>query len=114
MRARGADFLGSAYPAVTSTPPQCCLLHPASHFGTVGVSVTASKALYLATNMALVLALGVFFERPAHAYTDPGSSLLMFQSISAAVTGALFFFRRRLRLLFTRSRPQGEDTKSSD
>ena len=30
------------------------------------------------------------FERPAYGYTDPGSAILIFQSLSAVVTGSLF------------------------
>jgi hypothetical protein len=51
----------------------------------------------------LFVALSVSFERQAHAYVDPGSSLLLFQSLSAAASGALFYFRRRIKNLFTRS-----------
>lgn len=61
------------------------------------------KLTYFAVTAALFLALGVFLERPAYAYVDPGSSLLVFQSVSAIVTGALFYFRRRVKALFGRS-----------
>jgi hypothetical protein len=61
------------------------------------------KLKYFAVTLALFLALGVFLERPAYAYVDPGSSLLVFQSISAMITGALFYFRRRLKALITRT-----------
>ena len=57
----------------------------------------------------ILLVLGVSFsmEQQAHAYVDPGSGLLVFQSLSAVVTGALFYFRRRLKQLFTRSGNRG-------
>jgi hypothetical protein len=58
------------------------------------------KLKYLAVNSALVIALSFSFQRTAHAYVDPGSSLLAFQSISAVITGALFYFRSRLISLF--------------
>jgi hypothetical protein len=58
---------------------------------------------YFAATLALFLALGVFLERPAYAYVDPGSSLLVYQSISAMVTGALFYFRRRLKAMITKT-----------
>ena len=61
------------------------------------------KLKYFAVTLALFLALGIFLERPAYAYVDPGSSLLVFQSISAMITGALFYFRKRVKALFTRS-----------
>jgi hypothetical protein len=52
---------------------------------------------------SLLIALSFTFERQAHAYVDPGSSLLLFQSLSAVVSGALFYFRRRIKSLFSRS-----------
>jgi hypothetical protein len=58
---------------------------------------------YCAVTAALFIALTFCFERPAYAYVDPGSSLLIFQSLSAVVTGTMFYFRRRLKSLFTRS-----------
>ncbi len=60
------------------------------------------KLKYFAVTAALFLALSFCLERPAYAYVDPGSSLLVFQSISAMITGVLFYFRRRLKSLFTR------------
>ncbi len=63
-----------------------------------------------AITLMLLLALSFTFERQAHAYVDPGSGLLLFQGISAAVSGALFYFRRRIKNLFVRagSKPQSE------
>ena len=62
----------------------------------------AFKLKYLAITAALFIALSFCFERPAYAYVDPGSSLLVFQSLSALVTGVIFYFRRRIKSLFTR------------
>jgi hypothetical protein len=61
------------------------------------------KLKYLLVTFALIIALSFSFERTAYAYVDPGSSLLAFQSISAVVTGSLFYFRNRLKSLFRRS-----------
>jgi hypothetical protein len=61
------------------------------------------KLKYLAVNSALIIALSFSFQRTAHAYVDPGSGLLAFQSISAVITGVLFYFRSRLKALFRRS-----------
>jgi hypothetical protein len=58
---------------------------------------------YFAITLMLFIALSFTFERQAHAYVDPGSGLLIFQGISAIFSGALFYFRRRLRSLFGRS-----------
>lgn len=62
------------------------------------------KFTYLLLTCALLLLLCVTFERKAYAYVDPGSSLLMFQTLSAIVTGGLFYIRKRLKSLLTRSK----------
>jgi len=61
------------------------------------------KLKYFAVTAALFIALSFTLERSAYAYVDPGSSLLMFQTLSAVVTGALFYLRRRIKALFTRT-----------
>ena len=58
---------------------------------------------YFALTLMLLVALSFTFERQAHAYVDPGSGLLIFQGISAIFSGALFYFRRRLKNLFVRT-----------
>jgi hypothetical protein len=70
------------------------------------------KVKYAVVTALLFLALAVSLERPAYAYVDPGSSLLLFQSVSAVVTGALFYFRRRLKSLL--GRPSGSSTTASE
>lgn len=42
----------------------------------------------------------VAFEKPAHAYVDPGSGLLVFQVLGSMVAGAVYFLRYRIRKLF--------------
>lgn len=69
----------------------------------------AWKLKYFAITAALFIALSFCFERPAYAYVDPGSSLLIFQSLSAVVTGTIFYFRRRIKALFTRSSTNSTD-----
>jgi hypothetical protein len=61
-----------------------------------------------AVTLMLLIALSFAFERQAHAYVDPGSGLLLFQGISAAVSGVLFYFRRRLKNLFVKSESKSE------
>ncbi len=63
----------------------------------------ALQLRYWSLTLLLFFALGLFFERPAHAYTDPGSALLLFQSLGAVLSGTLFYFRRRLKRLFSRT-----------
>ncbi len=58
---------------------------------------------HFALTSALVIALSFSMERTAHAYVDPGSGLLAFQSISAVITGALFYFRSRIKSVFHKS-----------
>jgi hypothetical protein len=58
---------------------------------------------YLVVTALFIVALCCTFERRAYAYVDPGSGLLIFQGISAVVSGVLFYFRRRLKELFMKS-----------
>ncbi|GGA72014.1 hypothetical protein GCM10011507_24530 [Edaphobacter acidisoli] len=69
------------------------------------------KLRYFAVTAVLFVALACTFERQAYAYVDPGSSLLIFQTLSALVTGALFYLRRRIKALFTR---QSASNKSAE
>ncbi|MBB6146208.1 hypothetical protein HNQ77_004180 [Silvibacterium bohemicum] len=39
-------------------------------------------------------------EKPAHAYVDPGSGLLVFQVGGSMLAGALFVMRAKIRKLF--------------
>ena len=64
----------------------------------------AHNLKYFAVTLMLLIALSFTFEGQAHAYVDPGSGLLIFQGISATFSGALFYFRRRLKNLFPRTR----------
>lgn len=60
------------------------------------------KLKYFVLTAVMFAALACACERSAYAYVDPGSSLLIFQTLSALVTGALFYLRRRIKALFTR------------
>ena len=62
----------------------------------------ANSLKYFAITLMLLIAISFAFERQAYAYVDPGSGLLMFQGISALFSGALFYFRRRLKNLFVK------------
>jgi hypothetical protein len=62
---------------------------------------------YFAFTLMLLVALSFAFERQAYAYVDPGSGLLILQGMSATVSAALFYFRRRIRNLFVRQ-PKGQ------
>jgi hypothetical protein len=71
-------------------------------------SMTRTIKLVAVTTM-LVIALGFTFERQAHAYVDPGSGLLIFQGISATISGVLFYFRRRIKNLFVRTQTKPDE-----
>jgi hypothetical protein len=58
---------------------------------------------YFAITLMLLIAISFTFERQAYAYVDPGSGLLIFQGISAVFSGALFYFRRRIKNLFSKA-----------
>jgi hypothetical protein len=58
---------------------------------------------HFAITLMLLIALSFTFELQAHAYVDPGSGLLIFQGISATLSGALFYLRRHLKNLFVKS-----------
>jgi len=45
-------------------------------------------------SLAFLLLLVTFFERPASAYTDPGTTALLWQMLVGAGLGAMFYFRR--------------------
>jgi hypothetical protein len=62
----------------------------------------------VAVTVMLVVALSFTFERQAHAYVDPGSGLLLFQGISATISGVLFYFRRRIKNLFVKTQPKSD------
>lgn len=66
------------------------------------------RAKYLFVTVLFVIALGCALEPRAYAYVDPGSGLLVFQGISAVVSGALFYFRRRIKSLFSRQPVKAE------
>ena len=57
---------------------------------------------YAALTVVILLAFSVSVQPRAYAYVDPGSGLMFFQTLSAVVTGALFYGRQRLKALFTR------------
>ena len=62
------------------------------------------KLKSLGVSFALFVFLGLSMERRAYAYTDPGSTLLVFQSLSAIFSGGLFYFRKRLKSLIVKSK----------
>jgi hypothetical protein len=64
------------------------------------------KLRYFTISLMLLTTLSFAFERQAYAYVDPGSGLLIFQGISAIISGALIFCRHRIKRLFTKTQPK--------
>ena len=60
------------------------------------------RAKFYLVTILCIIALNFAVERPAYGYIDPGSGLLLIQNVGAVITGILFFFRRRIKALFTR------------
>jgi hypothetical protein len=59
---------------------------------------------YYAVTLLLFFAIFSCTAPAAYAYVDPGSGLLAYQSITALLTGLMFYFRRRLKVMFMRER----------
>jgi hypothetical protein len=68
---------------------------------------------YALLTVACVFALTVCFPRPAYAYVDPGSGLLLCQSAGSVFAGLMFYFRRQLRLFFHRTASSPEQRSSN-
>jgi len=64
----------------------------------------AARLRYYAVTLVLFVAILSCAAPAAYAYVDPGSGLLAYQSITAFFTGLLFYFRRRLKMIFLRER----------
>ena len=52
--------------------------------------------------------------KPAHAYVDPGSGLLVFQVGGSMLAGALFVLRTKIRKLFGRDSTAKADAELKD
>jgi uncharacterized membrane protein len=59
-----------------------------------------------------ILALLLAFEKPAHAYVDPGSGLLALQIAGSMVAGVAYYLRARIARFFSRTKST-QSTKSA-
>jgi hypothetical protein len=70
--------------------------------------------------LLLSIAAGVFAERDACAYTDPGSGALLWQMMLAALFGSMFYVRRFINWFNSRKgktairNPQSEIRNNDD
>ena len=69
------------------------------------------RSLCFVTVVIWFLALPCVLARPAYAYVDPGSGLLMLQSVGSAFFGITFLLRKHLGQIFERlgGRPKRVD-----
>jgi len=63
---------------------------------------------YWTLTLLLFVGLSFMFERQAHAYVDPGSGLLVFQTLSTIASGILIYFRRRIKRIFVKDEPKSD------
>jgi|HubBroStandDraft_6_1064221.scaffolds.fasta_scaffold826759_2 hypothetical protein len=61
------------------------------------------RLLSMARLAATLICLLALAEREARAYADPGSGAMLWQMLVAAAVGALFYFRKFVRYLTSRS-----------
>ncbi len=75
-------------------------------------SVPSSSTVALACAVVLLLLVS---ERPAHAYIDPGSGSLIYQTAITVLLGAGFLFRRAFASIgrLFRGRPQERDASGA-
>ena len=69
------------------------------------------KCSSIFVTLAVFFCLSLSFERRAFGYVDPGSGLLILQGVGTVLTGVLFTLRRRIKALFTRSKPESREEK---
>jgi hypothetical protein len=60
------------------------------------------RGLYFASVVIWLFAALGAVARPAYAYVDPGSGLLMLQVVSSTFVGITFLIRKRIRQAFGR------------
>lgn len=73
----------------------------------------SAKFKYFVVTCVALLAFLTCSSAVAYAYVDPGTGLLVYQSVTAFATGVMFYFRRRLKLFLFRktaepAKPQGD------
>lgn len=68
------------------------------------------KLLLRTLPLVLILAgAALLFERPAYAYTDPGSGLLAIQAVGSALIASGWYLRRKIYSFFHRDQPSKQE-----
>jgi hypothetical protein len=60
----------------------------------------AKSACIMALGSLEIIALSLAFEKPAHAYVDPGSGFVFLQVAGSMMAGVAFYLRHRVKKLF--------------
>lgn len=63
---------------------------------------SVKKLVFLSLTVFTAICLMVATEQRAWGYVDPGSGLLVLQSLASMMAACGFFFRRRIKNLFAR------------
>jgi hypothetical protein len=58
---------------------------------------------YLCISVAMLFCLAISMEEKAYAYIDPGSGLLILQSVGGFFAGVLYLVRKHIKALIFRS-----------
>lgn len=67
-----------------------------------------TRGFLLALACLEIVVLSLSFEKPAHAYVDPGSGFVFLQVAGSMIAGALFYLRSRIKRLFVSARKSDE------
>ncbi|HKR29951.1 MAG TPA: hypothetical protein VJT08_05715 [Terriglobales bacterium] len=71
------------------------------------------RTMWLVLGVLQIAAVVCAFERPAHAYVDPGSGYMLLQVIGSMCAGAIFYLRHRLRRLFAFGAQSSSEAETS-
>ena len=63
------------------------------------------RCCFLLLGALQIAALLVAFERPAHAYIDPGSGFVFLQVVGSMFAGAVYYLRHRIKRMLTFRKP---------
>jgi O-antigen/teichoic acid export membrane protein len=63
------------------------------------------KLLQIIPILLIVGGAVMLAQRPAYAYTDPGTGLLAIQAVGSALVAAGWYLRRKIHALFSRKTP---------
>jgi O-antigen/teichoic acid export membrane protein len=71
-------------------------------------SSPANLLLRIVPLALILLGATLLFERPAYAYTDPGTGLLAIQAAGSALVATGWYLRRKIYALFHRAASKGK------